>query len=386
MNFFATEEQKLAAEGLRKFLDKEIEPIVQEYRDQFIPKEVMKGIMQRLVEFGLIVAPQSEDVGGLGLDWGSHLRLIEEVSYTSPDIAFPLFINTIFAFAASQDQSKNNVIKERYLPGIMAGELFGCFAVSEPDTGSDVASMKFRAKIDGDHYVLNGEKMWITNGVYSDFCLVLCLAGEAENTTVAQILVDRIENGYEPKNISKIGLKSQSTSQIHFNDVRVPRPQAFNSDGSAIKKTLIAFETGRLHVAAISCGIARRALDEAIKYSQDRIQHGKPIAGHQMIADKLAVMATELDAARLLILRAAKMIDERMKCDKEVSMAKWYANEMAVKVTRYAMAIHGANGLSTEFLVEKLAREALVCIIPDGTPEINKLIIARRLTGIDAFK
>ena len=390
MSYFLSEEQNIAVASLRRFLDNDIDPIVTQYRDQFIPKPVMHEILQGLSQFGLVVAPLPEDVGGLGMDWGFHLRLLEEVSYTSADLGFPIFINTLIAQGMAGLSGANEKIKEKYLPGLMSGEIIGCSGISEPDTGSDAASMKMRAKIEDDAYVLNGEKMWVTNGVYSDFCIVICWVGEGENTRVTQIILDREIHGYEPKNISKIGLKSQSTTQIHFDNVRVPIADSYTRSGSShennFKGTFSTFELGRIHVAAICCGIARRALDEAIRYSQERVQHGKAIGGHQLIADKIAVMATELDAARLLALRAAAMVDQGIRCSKEISMAKWYANEMAVKATQLAMAIHGGNGLTTEFLVEKLARDALVCNIPDGTPEIQKLIIARKLTGIDAFK
>jgi len=155
--------------------------------------------------------------------------------------------------------------------------------------------------------------------------------------------------------------------------------------GSGLKNTMKVFERARCHMAAWGYSVARRAMEEAIKYSQDRVQHGKPIAGHQLIAEKIATMATEIDAARLLTHRAASMIDAGMRCDNECSMAKWYATEIAVKATRDALQIHGANGVTKEFIVERLVREAIISPIPDGTTEIQKLIIARNLTGIQAF-
>lgn len=155
--------------------------------------------------------------------------------------------------------------------------------------------------------------------------------------------------------------------------------------GDGLKNTLVVFERARCHMAAWGYGLARRAMTEAIKYSQERIQHGKPIAGHQLIADKIATMATEIDAARLLTLRAGHMIDNGQRCDTECSMAKWYATEIGVKATRDALQIHGANGVTKEFIVERLVREAIIGPIPDGTNEIQKLIIARSLTGVQAF-
>jgi alkylation response protein AidB-like acyl-CoA dehydrogenase len=255
--------------------------------------------------------------------------------------------------------------------------------ISEPDVGSDVAAVKTRAVRDGDDWVINGEKTWITNGEYSDIFVCTCKTGDGELT---HILIDREEHGYEVRGIPKMALNGQSTAQIFLADVRVPVSNTIGGIGDGLKNTLVTFERARCHMGAWGYSLARRAMEEAIRYSQERTQHGKPIAGHQMIADKLAIMATEIDAARLLALRAMSMVDAGDRCDKECAMAKWYGTEVGVRATRDALQIHGGNGVTKEFIVERLVREAIIGPIPDGTTEIQKLIIARDLTGIQAFR
>jgi len=384
MSFFKTHEQQLAVDELRKFLDKEIEPIVVEHNEKFIPKEVMKDIQKRLMEFGLVTAPHPEKYGGLGLDWSTHLMLFEEVAYTSSDIAVPLVINT--GTIEVLNKFAPDHLKEKYLPGLLNGDLISCQAISEPDVGSDPSGIKTRAKKDGDDYVINGEKTWISNGQYADLILVTCRTSDDPREGLTNFVVDANAPGIEVRGISKIALNGQSTSQVFFSDVRVPAENMVGEEGLAFAKTQVAFERARLHMAAWGYGLARRAMDEAIRYAQERVQFGKPIAAHQLIADKIAVMATKIDAARLLGERAAAMIDAGQECAKEVSMAKWYGTELAVQATRDALQVHGSNGVTKEFLVEKLAREAMILTMPDGTTEIHKLVIARALTGVSAFR
>ncbi len=384
MSFTMNEEQSMAVEGLRKFLDHEIEPEIRDYlaEGKFIPTEKMKSIQQALTDYGLVVAPQPEEFGGMGLDWTTHLLLFEEVVNTSVDIAIPIVINCVGADLLVHHAP--DAIKESYLPGLLSGELMMCMAISEPNVGSDVSGIKTSARLEGDHYIINGEKTWITNGAYSDFLVCTARTGDGVQG-LTHFLVDRQKHGYEIADIHKIALNSQSTTQVFFSDVRVPADNIVGDLGAGLKNTLVVFERARLHMAAWGYGLARRALEESVKYSQERVQHGKAIAGHQLIAAKIATMATEIDAARLLTLRAASMIDKGIRCDKECAMAKWYATELAVRATRNAVQIHGANGVTREFVVERLAREGIIAPIPDGTTEIQQLLISRAITGISAF-
>ena len=381
MSFMMTEEQRMAVGGLRKFLDKVIEPEFKAHGEGFIPREKMQGWLQQLAQFGLIGAPHPEAYGGMGMDWVTHLRLWEEVGVTSMDIAIPIVINVVGADMLISNAPEH--IKDAYVPGLLAGEKFIAMGISEPDVGSDVAAAKTRAVRDGDDWVINGEKTWISNGEYMDLFVCTCKTGEGELTHIA---IPRETPGLEVRGIPKMALNGQSTAQVFLADVRVPVANTVGAIGEGLKNTLVTFERARCHMAGWGYALARRALEESIKYSQERNQHGKQIAGHQLIADKIATMATEIDAARLLTLRAAEMIDRGDRCDKECAMAKWYATEIGVKACRDAVQIHGGNGVTKEFIVERLAREAIIGPIPDGTTEIQKLLVARALTGVQAFR
>jgi alkylation response protein AidB-like acyl-CoA dehydrogenase len=381
MSFTMTEEQRMAVDGLRRYLDDVIEPEFRAHGEGFIPRDKMQKWMQSLAEFGLINAPHSSEWGGLEMDWVTHLRLFEEVAFTAMDIGVPVVINAVGADMLANAGTQE--LKEKYLPGLLRGELFVSMGISEPNVGSDVAAVQTRAIRDGDDWVINGEKTWISNGEYSDIFICTCKTGEGELT---HILIDRQEHGYEVRGIPKMALNGQSTAQIFLTDTRVPVSNTVGEIGAGLKNTLVTFERARCHMGAWGYSLARRAMEEAIRYSQERTQHGKPIAGHQMIADKLAIMATEIDAARLLALRAMAMVDAGERCDKECAMAKWYGTEVGVRATRDALQIHGGNGVTKEFIVERLVREAIIGPIPDGTTEIQKLIVARALTGIQAFR
>jgi len=381
---FRTEEQQAAVDELRRFLDAKVEPVVnKEYRDKFIPREKMGAIMRELTQFGLVSGVISEANGGMGIDWLTMIMLFEEVATTSADLSVPVLINSFGAYMVEQLAPAH--LRERYLPGLVSGELFCSVGISEPDVGSNVLEIKTRARRDGDHFVINGEKTWISNGSYSDFLICTCRTGDDPRRGLTHFLLDRKEHPYEVREIHKIAWNGQSTAQIFLSDVRVPATNMIGNEGEALKNTLSMFERSRVFVAAQGLCIGRRALEEAVRYTKERRQHGKVIAGHQLIAAMLAEMATNVDAARLLVYRAASMIEAGVPAEMEAAMAKYFACEMAVTVARQAVQIHGGNGVTTDFLVEKLAREAIVVPIPEGTTQIQQLIIGRALTGINAF-
>ncbi len=375
-----TEEQQLAIESFRKFLEAEIRPFARQYIDRFIPKEAMLEITPAFAEFGLPGVDVPTEFGGLGLSLVTRAMLLEELMTVSVDLGLFMFINCGIAVFLARHAPPH--LRDKYLPGVLAGKVFGCMGISEPDVGSNVAELKTRGVLDGDHYVINGEKSWITGGHYSDFLICTTRTGEK---ALSHILIDREEHGYETRNIEKIALNSQSTAQIFITDARVPVSNICGEEGKGLQNTVMEFETARPHVGLLSVGLMRAALEEAITYSQQRRQFGKVIASHQLVAAKIAEMATMLDAAKLMCYRALSLIDMGVRCDVQSSMAKWFATEAAVKVCRDAVQIHGGNGLTKEFNVERLAREAIVIPIPDGTTEIQKLIIARALTGVSAF-
>lgn len=379
-----TEEQQAAVDGLRRFLDAKVDSIFsKEYRDRFVPREKMGEIMRELTQYGMVSGVVSEANGGLGIDWLTMIMLFEEVATTSADLSVPVLINSFGAYMVEQLAPPH--LRERYLPGLISGELFCSIGISEPDVGSNVLEIKTRARRDGDHFILNGEKTWISNGSYSDFLICTARTGDDPRRGLTHFLLDRKEHPYEVREIHKIAWNSQSTAQIFLTDVRVPATNIIGNEGEALKNTLSMFERSRVFVAAQGLGLSRRALEEAVRYAKERRQHGKVIAGHQLIAAMLAEMATNVDASRLLVYRAASMIEAGVPAEMEAAMAKYFACEAAVTVTRQAVQIHGGNGVTKDFLVEKLAREAIVAPIPEGTTQIQQLLIGRALTGINAF-
>ena len=379
-----TEEQQAAVDGLKRFLAAEIEPVFsKEYRDTFVPRERMGKIVRELTKFGLISGAVSEEHGGMSLDWLTMIMLFEEVATASADLSVPVLINSFGAYMVEQLAPQH--LRERYLPGLVSGELFCSIGISEPDVGSNVLEIKTRARRDGDHFIIKGEKTWISNGSYSDFLICTCRTGDDPKRGLTHFLLDRKEHPYDVQEIHKIAWNSQSTAQIFLNDVRVPASNMIGNEGEALKNTLSMFERSRVFVAAQGLGIGRRALEEAVRYAKERRQHGKLIAGHQLIAAMLAEMATNVDASRLLVYRAASMIEAGVPAEMEAAMAKYFACEAAVTIARQAVQIHGGNGVTRDFLVEKLAREAIVAPIPEGTTQIQQLIISRALTGVNAF-
>ncbi|QSN60808.1 MULTISPECIES: acyl-CoA dehydrogenase family protein [unclassified Caballeronia] len=372
------EDQNLAVESFRKFLQTEVKPVAREYRDRFIPKEKMRELTQRIAEFGLPGCTVPVEYGGMGWSMTMQGMLFEELVACSCDVALAVMLNMGLA---SMLVNARPEVRERYMPGVLAGKIFGSIGISEPDVGSNVAEIKTRAVRDGDHYIVNGEKTWITNGVYSD--VLICTV--RTETGLSHILIDRAEHGYESRNIEKIALSSQSTAQIFITDARVPVTNLIGEEGEGLRNTMKVFETARAHVGTLSVGIMRASLEESIAYAKERKQFGKVLASHQLIAAKIANMAMLVDASRLMCQRVFGLIDAGVRCDMQASMAKAFATESAVRVCRDAVQLHGGNGITKEFNVERLLREAIIIPIPDGTTEIQQLVISRALTGVAAF-
>jgi alkylation response protein AidB-like acyl-CoA dehydrogenase len=384
VNFIpTTEEQRLAVDSFRRFLEAEIQPVAEAHRDRYIEPATMREISSAIAPFGLPCGILGEADGGMDLDYTTHGLLFMELARISGDIGITFLINIVGGrmLAELADPS----VRARYLPSLVDGTMHMSACISEPAVGSNVAAVATRARRDGDEYVINGEKTWISNGDYSDFAVVTARTSDDPRGGLSHILVDRAEHGYEVKNIQKMGLCSTSTAQLFFDDVRVPVVNLLGEEGQGLRNTMALFEFARVHVGMTSVGIAQAALEAAVQYATEREQHGKLIAGHQLVAAMLAEMATDLDASRLLCLRTLALIDAGIRCDVETAMSKWYATEKAVDICGKAIQIHGGNGITKEFPVEKLFRDAKVMPIPDGTTEIQKLIIARKLTGISAF-
>ncbi|MFK7731795.1 MAG: acyl-CoA dehydrogenase family protein [Pseudomonadales bacterium] len=381
MDFSLTQEQQMIVDSFSKYLQNELKPVALEYRDKLIPKEKMLSIQQDLLEFGVGPGMLSEDMGGLGLDAVTMGLLQFELSRVSPDIAITSLIQlTVSKLLPLIPED----MRDAYVQPVLEATKLGCVGMSEPGAGSQVTAVNCRAKLDGDEYVISGEKLWISSGDYSDFIFLLCRLNDEPVGGLGLMLVDR-EHGYETSNIEKMGLNSQSTAQVSFNDVRVPAKNLIVEPGKAMKALLTLLSSSRPIVSLMALGIAKAALDESVQYSLDREQFGKPIAAHQLISAKLGEMATKLEAGKLMSFRALSAIDNGERGDVHSAMAKWFGTELACEIVNEAMQIHGGNGVTCEFPIEYMYRSVRIFPFTEGTNEIQRLMIGRSLTGIDAF-
>ena len=380
MDFALSEEQRIALDAWRRVIERDIAPVTARYKDEVIPKEAAHALLRIAGEYGVGRGWVAEDDGGLGLDFLTSGLLYEELSRVSPDLAGVSFVTEGAALKIARTGSP--ALKARYLPGLIAGDLVGCSAISEPGIGSSVREMRTRAVRDGTTWRIIGEKMWTSNATIADLVIVVARTGESEFT---MFLVDREEHGFKSVEIDKLGLNGWSLGQIVFEDVLVPEENMLGGLGGGLRETMKGFERSRCFVSTLALGIAHAALDASVRYAGERHAFGKPIAGHQLVQRLLAEMATDLHAAQLLVYRGLWLMAQGSRCEIEAAVAKSFATEAALRVASNAIQVHGACGISREFPIERHFRNARMLTIPDGTTQINQLVIGRSLTGVDAF-
>lgn len=370
-----SEEQTLIRDMVRNFAQDRIAPNARQWEaDEAFPKE----IFSEMAELGLMgmVAPaeyEGSDIGYVGL-----ALALEEIAAGDGALSTVLSVHNsvgygpILKFGAKEQ-------KEKYLKPMASGEKIGCFALTEPHTGSDASALKCRAKRDGDHYVLNGTKQFITSGKIGDTLIAFAVTDpEAGAKGISAFIVPTDTPGYIVSSLEhKMGQKASDTAQIVFEDMRLPVENLLGEEGMGYKIALSNLESGRIGIASQCVGMARAALDAAVDYAKDREAFGKPIAQHQAIGFKLADMATQIHAARQMVMHAAALRDADMPCLKEASMAKVFASEMAEKVCSDAIQVFGGYGYSSEFPVEKYYRDVRICQIYEGTSEVQKIVISR---------
>jgi len=381
MDFQLSEEQSLLIDGFRKFVDRDAKPLAMRYRDQLIPVDEMRSIQRAMTDFGVGAGVIEEQLGGMGVDAVTTGLLIYELSRCSPDLAVTALIQNIIGKLI---RYVPQALRPGYIRDVLEVNRFGCVGMSEPDAGSQVTAVRCRAVEDGNDYVINGEKLWISNGGYSDFMFLLARFNDDPVGGLGLILVER-KDGYETRDIEKMGLNSQSTAQVSFQDVRVPKTNLMVAPGEAMKTLFISLAGSRPLVSLMALGVAQAALDESVRYAQDRTQFGKPIAGHQLISAKIGEMATKVEAGKLLALKALSQVDRGERSDLSAAMSKWFGTQMACEVVAEAMQIHGGNGITKEYPIEYMYRAVRPFMVTEGTNEIQKLSIGRALTGIDAF-
>jgi alkylation response protein AidB-like acyl-CoA dehydrogenase len=376
MEFKLTEEQEMVRNSVREFAENELAPIAREYdEEEKFPRVQLDG----LAEMGLLGMIIPEEYGGTGFDSVSYSLALEEIAKADASVAVIVSVTNsvccypILCFGTEEQ-------KQKFLVPLASGEQLGAFCLTEPHAGSDAKNLKTKADRDGDDFIINGTKSWVTNGGESEIHIVMAVTGENDGKKeVTAFIVEKERDGLTVSSVEhKLGQRASKTVELNFEDVRIPSSNMLGELGQGMKVAFNSLDNGRIGIGSLSVGIAQAAFEEATEYSKDRVAFGKPISGHQAIQFKLADMATEIEAARLMTQRAAASKDSGdKKTGVYASMAKLYASEMANRVCAEAIQIHGGNGYSRHYNVEKYYRDARITTIYEGTSEIQKIVISR---------
>jgi alkylation response protein AidB-like acyl-CoA dehydrogenase len=377
MNFELNENQKMITQMVRDFAEKEIKPNMKKWDDEEIfPVETMK----KMGELGLLGIYLPEEYGGSGFSYLEYSTALMELGKVCGGIGLSVAAHNSLCtghiyYHGTEDQ------KKKYLPKLATGEFIGAWGLTEPNTGSDAMRMKTVAKKDGDHWVINGAKNWITHGLSGDVAVVLVRTGELlDSNGITAFIIEKGTPGFSAVKIGdKFGVRASETAELIFDNVRVHENQVIGEVGQGFKQAMQILDGGRISIAALSCGVARGAYESAVKYSKEREQFGQPISNFQAIAFKLADMATEVEAAELLTFQAADLKNRKQNLTKQGAFAKYFASEVAVKCGNEAMQIMGGYGYTKEYPAEKFLRDARLMTIGEGTSEIQKVVISREI-------
>jgi butyryl-CoA dehydrogenase len=375
VDFELTDEQELIREAVREFAESELAPIAAELdRDHRFPEE----ILPKLADLNLMGMPYPEKVGGAGADYVSYVIAIEEISKACASTGIILSAHTSLAtWPVYRFGSESQ--KERYLSDMASGRRLGAFALTEPAAGTDAGAGTTTAVLSGDEYVLNGTKMFITNAPFAEVYIVFAKTDPAQGTRgMSAFIVEKDTPGFSVGEAEhKLGIRGSSTPPIYFSDCRVPREALLGGEGDGFKVAMQTLDGGRIGVSAQALGIAQAALDASVAYAKERVQFGKPIATLQAIQWMIADMATAVDAARLLVYRAASCVDNGRPYSTEGAMAKLFASETATRVADRAIQIHGGYGYTESYPVERNYRDAKITELYEGTSEVQRMVISR---------
>jgi len=379
MEFELSEEHRMIRRMVRDFAEKEIGPRAEEIdaTDQF-PDDLFR----RMGELGILGLPFPEEYGGSGGDYMSLVIALEEIARVSGSMAITLDAHTslccepIYLFGTEEQ-------KRKYLVPLARGEKIGAFGLTEPQAGSDAGATRTRAVRDGDEWVINGQKTFITNGSIADVVVITAKTDpEAGTRGISSFIVEKGTPGFQPgRDEKKMGLKGSVTSELFFEDCRIPAENLLGEENKGFKQFLVTLDAGRIAIAAMAVGLAQGAFEKAVAYAKKRVQFGQPIARFQAVQWMIADTATEIEAARLMIHRAAWLKEQGKRFTKEAAMAKLFATEMSERACRKAIQIHGGYGYVQEYAVERMYRDQRLCAIGEGTNEIQRLVIARQLLG-----
>ncbi|WP_064091964.1 acyl-CoA dehydrogenase [Rossellomorea aquimaris] len=371
-----TEEQQMMRKMVRDFAETEIQPFVEKMEEGHFPRE----ILNKMAELGLMGITIPEKYGGSEMDFTSYIIAIHELSKVSATIGVILSVHTSVGtnpilYFGNEEQ------KQKYIPKLASGEYLGAFCLTEPSAGSDAKSLKTKAEKRDDHYVLNGSKVFITNGGEADTYIVFATTDPTKGSRgVSAFIVEKDTPGLViGKDEHKMGLHGSRTVQLTFEDMKVPAKNLLGQEGEGFKIAMANLDVGRIGIAAQALGIAEGAFEHSTAYAKERVQFGKPIAAQQGIGFKLADMATAVEGSKLLVYRAANLRAQNISCGKEASMAKLFASKTAVEVTTEAIQVYGGYGYTKEYPVERLFRDAKVTEIYEGTSEIQRMVIGKNL-------
>lgn len=377
MTIDTNEDIKMIRESARNFAEKHIRPYLMEWDEsQFFPVEVFRAMGEQ----GFMGVLVPEEYGGSGLGYQEYITIIEEIAKVCGSIGLSL--------AAHNSLGTNHILmfgneeqKHKYLPKLASGEHIAFWGLTEANTGSDAMRMQCTAVKDGDYYVVNGTKNWITHGISGDVGVVLVRTGDLlDSHGISAFIIERGMEGFgHGKKENKLGMRASETAELVFNNCRVHKSQLLGNEGEGFIQAMKILDGGRISIASLALGIAKGAYDASVRYSKQREQFGKPISSFQAIAFKLADMGTEIEAAELLTRKAGALKDQHLPMTKIAAMAKYYASEVSVRCATESVQIHGGYGYTKDFPVEKFYRDSKLCTIGEGTSEIQKLVISRMI-------
>jgi len=380
MDFQLTPENEQVRRLAREFAETEIKPLVMKYDElQEFPFEIMR----KLGDLGFMGVTFPEEYGGAGLSYVDYCNVVAEIARIDPSVALSvaahngLCTNHIYNFACEQ-------LKQKYLPDLTSGRKIGAWGLTEPSSGSDSASLRTTARRDGDCYILNGTKQFTTHGTVGKIAVVMASTDPAKGKKgISTFIVEKETRGFSAgKKENKLGMRASDTSTMVFENAAVAKENLIGAEGEGLKQALKVLDAGRIGIAALAVGVAQGALDASLKFAKERIQFGKPLAEFQAIQWKISEMATKIEAARLMTYKAAFLKDRGKNVSLAAATAKYYASEVAVKATEEAVQIHGGYGFLKDFPVEKLYRDVKLLTIGEGTSEVQKMVIAKRIIKI----
>ncbi|MFI5219125.1 MAG: acyl-CoA dehydrogenase family protein [Bacteroidia bacterium] len=377
MEFSVTDSQKLIQQTVRDFAEKHIKPQMMEWDES---QKFPLALFKKMGELGLMGILVPSEYGGSGLGYFEYVTAIAEVARVCGSIGLSMAAHNSLCTGHIM-QFGNEKQKKKWLPKLASAQYIGAWGLTEANTGSDALRMRCVAKQDGTEWIINGAKNWITHGISGDIAVVIARTGEPlDSKGITAFVVERGTPGFNAgKKENKLGMRASETAEMIFEDCQVPQENILGEVGDGFIQAMKVLDGGRISIAALSLGIAKGALDASLKYSKEREQFGQPISNFQGIAFKLADMATEIEAAELLTMRAADLKNRNEKVTKESAFAKYYASEVAVRASTEAVQIFGGYGYTKDFPAEKFYRDSKLCTIGEGTSEIQKLVIAREI-------